>query len=184
LRLNEANLDVRGRGAFLMPLYFAYGSNMDRSAMAARCPRASAIGPARLMRHRLGLTREGWLTAIQDRRETVHGILWELTLSDVGRLDRYEGVAKGLYIKAIQTVVVKGGARRALIYFGAHAGPGLASAGYIEGVIAAARQWGLPVAALDALRIFLPQKGAGAPSVGSQDGPRVRPRFATPFDRI
>ena len=167
-----------------MPLYFAYGSNMDRSAMAARCPRASAIGPARLMRHRLALTREGWLTAIQDRRERVHGILWELTPSDVARLDRYEGVASGLYLKAIQPVVADVGARRALIYFGAHAGPGLASAGYIEGVIAAARQWALPVAALDALRRFLPQAGAGASSAGSQEAPRVRPRFATPFDRI
>jgi AIG2-like family len=167
----------------LMPLYFAYGSNMDRSAMAARCPGASAIGPARLMRHRLGLTREGWLTAIQDGRDTVHGILWELALSDVGRLDHYEGVATGLYVKAIQPVVVKGGARRALIYFGGHVGPGLASTEYIEGVIAAASQWGLPVAALDALRRFLPPAGANAPNASSQGAPRVRPRFATPFDR-
>jgi AIG2-like family len=167
-----------------MPLYFAYGSNMDRSAMAARCPGGSPIGPARLMRHRLALTREGWLTAIRDGRDTVHGVLWELALSDVGRLDHYEGVATGLYVKAIQPVVVKGGARRALIYFGAHAGPGLASAGYIEGVVAAASQWGLPVVALEALRRFLPQTGASAPNAGSPGARRVRPRFATPFDRI
>ncbi|HEY6732614.1 MAG TPA: gamma-glutamylcyclotransferase, partial [Roseiarcus sp.] len=27
-----------------MPLYFAYGSNMDVAAMARRCPRSKALG--------------------------------------------------------------------------------------------------------------------------------------------
>jgi Gamma-glutamyl cyclotransferase, AIG2-like len=165
-----------------MPLYFSYGSNMDAGAMAKRCPRASAIGPARLMRHRLDLTREGWLTVIRDPRETVHGILWDLSLSDVPSLDRYEGVAAGLYIKAIQPVVAAGRARRALIYVGAHSGPGIAPAEYIEGVIAAGRQSGLPVEALEALARFLPQAGAGARQ--AKKPARLRPRFATPLDRI
>jgi len=159
-----------------MPLYFAYGSNMDRSAMAMRCPRASALGPARLMRHRLDLTREGWLTVIRDPQKAVHGILWDLSLSDMPALDRYEGVAAGLYIKAIQPIIAAGRARRALVYIGAHSGPGIAPTEYIEGVIAAARQSGLPVAAIEALRRFLPQVDAGAAG-------RARTRLASPLER-
>ena len=76
-----------------MPLYFAYGSNMDASAMARRCPRSKALGPARLLRHRLAVMREGWLTIARDPRSAVHGVLWELALADVPALDRYEGLA-------------------------------------------------------------------------------------------
>ena len=31
-----------------MPLYFAYGSNMDVEGMTRRCPRAKPLGRARL----------------------------------------------------------------------------------------------------------------------------------------
>ena len=49
-----------------MPLYFAYGANMNASAMARRCPRPKALGVARLVRHRLAVMREGWLTVARD----------------------------------------------------------------------------------------------------------------------
>ena len=83
-----------------MPLYFAYGSNMDVSAMARRCPRSKALGLARLERHRLAVMREGWLTAVRDPASAAHGVLWDLALSDIAALDRYEGVSQGLYAKA------------------------------------------------------------------------------------
>ena len=82
-----------------MPLYFAYGANMSVDAMARRCPRSKALGPARLERHRLQVMREGWLTATPDPRSAVHGVLWDLALSDVAALDRYEGVPQGLYAR-------------------------------------------------------------------------------------
>jgi gamma-glutamylcyclotransferase (GGCT)/AIG2-like uncharacterized protein YtfP len=134
-----------------MPLIFAYGSNMDIAAMAARCPRSKPIGVARLMRHRLAAMREGWLTVIRDPRATVHGVLWDVALADVAALDRYEGVGGGLYVKRLQAVVAPGGARRALVYFGANAGPGLLRPDYAAGVVAAARHWRLPMETLAAL---------------------------------
>lgn len=161
-----------------MPLYFAYGSNIDAAAMGRRCPRSAAIGPARLARHRLAAMREGWLTVVRDPRQSVHGVLWNLALADMPALDRYEGVASGLYRKALQSVATQSGAKRALVYFGANAGPGAAPPDYIAAIVAAARQWGLPVAALEA---FLPG-GAIAADAAPKEG-RVRPRFATPFDR-
>jgi len=138
-----------------MPLYFAYGSNMSVDAMAHRCPRSKAIGPARLERHRLAVMREGWLTAVRDPRSAVHGVLWELALSDAPALDRYEGLAQGLYAKVAQPVVAPGGAKRALVYFGANAGPGTPRADYMADIVAAARAWPLPaqgIAALKAIR--------------------------------
>lgn len=159
-----------------MPLYFAYGGNMDDEAMARRCPRSKPLGVARLMRHRLAIMREGWLTAARDARGCVHGVLWDLAFPDVGALDRFERLADGLYAKASQPVIAAGGPKRALVYFGANAGPGKADAAYIRAVIAAARKWRLPEEAVAALEGLA---GGG----GEAMAPRVRPRFATPFER-
>ena len=137
-----------------MPLYFAYGSNMNVDAMARRCPRSKALGLARLERHRLAVMREGWLTAGRDPRSAVHGVLWDLALADIAALDRYEGLPQGLYTKLIQPVVAERGPRQAIVYFGANAGPGAARQDYIADVIAAARSWLLPAEAIDALERF------------------------------
>ena len=138
-----------------MPLYFAYGANMDRAQMAARCPRSAPLGLARLMRHRLGIMREGWLTVIRDPRAQVHGVLWNLALADVPALDRFEGVGARLYVKAVQPVVAEGGPKRALIYLGTNAGPGKPRADYLAAILAAAHATPLPregVAALERLQ--------------------------------
>lgn len=134
-----------------MPLTFAYGANMDVAAMAVRCPRSKPLGTARLMRHRLVAMREGWLNVTRDARSTVYGVLWDVALADVAALDRYEGVGEGLYAKVQQAVVTDAGAKQALVYFGANIGPGVARADYLEAVIAAARHWSLPTAALEKL---------------------------------
>jgi hypothetical protein len=127
-----------------MPLYFAYGSNMDVDAMARRCPSSKALGLARLERHRLAAMREGWLTVVRDPSSAVHGVLWSLALSDVAALDRYEGLFEGLYAKLIQAVIAESSPKRAIVYFGANAGPGVPRPAYIAEVLAAAKSWPLP----------------------------------------
>jgi hypothetical protein len=127
-----------------MPLYFAYGSNMDPGAMARRCPGSKALGLARLERHRLAVMREGWLTAVRDPASAVHGVLWDLALSDIAALDRYEGLSQGVYAKLTQAVIAERGPKQALVYFGANAGPGVPRAAYLAEVLAAARSWPLP----------------------------------------
>jgi AIG2-like family len=134
-----------------MPLYFAYGANMNASAMARRCPRSKALGLARLVRHRLAVMREGWLTVARDPRSAVHGVLWDLALADVAALDSYEGLPQGLYAKLTQPVVTNRGPRQAIVYLGANAGPGAARPDYIADVIAGARSWPLPAEAIEAL---------------------------------
>jgi len=134
-----------------MPLTFAYGANMDVAAMARRCPRSNPLGIARLMGHHLVVMREGWLSVARDAHSTVHGVLWDVALADVAALDRFEGVGEGLYAKILQAVVAEGGAKRALVYVGANAGPGIARADYLDAVIAAAHRWSLPTAPLEKL---------------------------------
>ena len=137
-----------------MPLYFAYGSNMDAAAMAQRCPRSRIVGRARLARHRFALMADGYATVVRAPNSDVHGVLFDLALSDVPALDRYEEVARGLYSKAVQPVLrADGSPARALVYIGrAQAVAGArAKPGYLENVIDAARAAGLPAAYVDFL---------------------------------
>ena len=130
-----------------MPLYFAYGSNMDVAAMGRRCPRSKALGLARLERHRLAVMREGWLTAVRAPSSTVHGVLWDLALSDIPALDRHESLSRGLYVKLTQAVIAERGPKQAIVYFGVNAGPGAARPDYL----AAARSWPLLAEGVEAL---------------------------------
>jgi AIG2-like family len=124
---------------------------MGIDAMARRCPRSKALGLARLERHRLAVMREGWLTAIRDTRSAVHGVLWDLALSDVAALDRHEAFPQGLYTKETQPIIAERGPKRAIVYFGTNAGPGVPRPAYIAQVLAAAKSWPLPAEGVAAL---------------------------------
>jgi len=149
-----------------MPLYFAYGSNMDREQMARRCPASKPLGLARLPRHRLVIMREGYASVVRDPRRQVWGMLWDLALADVPGLDRYEGVAGGLYTKVQQSVLSPAGARRALVYVGRDPGPGVPRPGYLEAVVAAGRSVGLPDLYLRDLEALSPRVSKADPARG------------------
>ena len=175
-----------------MPLYFAYGLNMDVAAMRERCPRSTALGLARLPRHRFIITTDGYASVIRDPRESVHGVLWDCALGDIRTLDKFEELASGLYIKINQPVVVEGGAKRALIYVGRSAHIGKPRPGYLESVIASARSWALPETYLAGMNRFL-SKPIQDEKPLTQDvseqlpaGPvaGVRPRAAAPASTI
>jgi len=78
-------------------LYFAYGSNLDPDQMRERCPESRIVGLALLRDHRLTfpLHSEPWGGGA-DGLEHAHGglvwgVLYELSETDLGSLDRYEG---------------------------------------------------------------------------------------------
>ncbi|MEL6063247.1 MULTISPECIES: gamma-glutamylcyclotransferase family protein [unclassified Methylobacterium] len=129
-----------------MPLYFAYGANMDAAAMALRCPVSRLIGVGHLPGHRFIIMREGYATVVRHARHTVWGVLWELAGGDIPALDRYEGVAGGLYTKASLPIRSPKGVKRALIYRGCSTAPGRPRPGYLNAVLAAARAADLPSA--------------------------------------
>lgn len=128
-----------------MPLYFAYGSNMDTQAMRGRCPNARLLGRARLPRHRFFMMGSGHGSIKRDPRMDVHGLLYDLPFSDIPALDRYEEVGRGLYRKITQPVLREGAAAvRALIYVGASAQEGPVRGDYLARVVAAAKAAELP----------------------------------------
>jgi gamma-glutamylcyclotransferase (GGCT)/AIG2-like uncharacterized protein YtfP len=130
-----------------MPLYFAYGANMDLAGMARRCPLSRPLGRARLARHRLLVMAEGYASVAPHPRENVHGVLWDLALRDVRALDQFEDVSRGLYKKLHLPVLREpSGSARALVYVGHWTRSGAPAPDYLEGVVAAARHWALPAA--------------------------------------
>jgi hypothetical protein len=101
-----------------MTLYFAYGSNMDRSAMKRRCPGARAVGRA----------------VLDDYRFFV----------GIAALHAYELLHQGLY--DVRYLPVRHGSRRvrAMIYLLRRRATGMAKPGYVERIALAAREWNLP----------------------------------------
>lgn len=135
-----------------MPLYFAYGANMDADAMARRCPRAKVVGPGRLARWRLFVMPSGFVSVAPDPRASVYGALWELPIAEVAALDRYELVAQGMYVKRTLPVLREPvGSARAFVYVGADPDMGRARSTYLGEIVAAARAQSLPHAYIDCL---------------------------------
>lgn len=127
-----------------MTLYFAYGSNMHRAAMLARCPGARAIGPSRLEGYEFFIGVDGWGSVRRAPGKVVHGVVWRLTPRDMAALHAYELLHKEIY--RVRTLPVRIGNRTALsmIYLLRRARTGKPKPGYAEMCAAAARSWGLP----------------------------------------
>src|SRR5882757_6279657 len=88
-----------------MTLYFAYGANMERAAMRARCPGAKALGPARLTNWRYVIAG-GYGSVVAAPGAQVFGVLWRLSPRDLAALNIFENLDSGLYRRALMTVEI------------------------------------------------------------------------------
>jgi cation transport regulator ChaC len=127
-----------------MTLYFAYGSNMQRAAMARRCRGARAVGPATLEGYKFFVGIDGWGSVKLECGERVHGVLWRLTPRDIAALHAYELLHQGLYDVRHLPVRSGSGCVRAMIYLLRRKASGKPKPGYVEMIAAAARGWKLP----------------------------------------
>ena len=81
-------------------MYFAYGSNLDLVQMKRRCPSSKLISKGSLSGYRLTFNRfsSGWgggvADVIQAQDSKVWGLVFEISDTDLERLDRYEGYHK------------------------------------------------------------------------------------------
>ena len=74
--------------------YLAYGSNLNVSQMAWRCPGATAVGTATLDGWQLAFRGSGsgaYLTIVPCEGASVPLGVWQITEEDERYLDRYEG---------------------------------------------------------------------------------------------
>ncbi len=88
-----------------MPLYAAYGSNMDPDQMLQRAPHSPVAGTGWLHGWRLTFGGEdiGWegalATVVQDPTSRVFVVLYDMTKEDEANLDRWEGSELGVHKK-------------------------------------------------------------------------------------
>ena len=101
-------------------LYFAYGSNMNLSQMAFRCPDAQVVDTVRLEGYRLAFRTNGGghgvATILLEPDSFVDGVLWRISERDEQSLDHYEGFPR-LYGKEPVTVVGSDGQRREVMAY-------------------------------------------------------------------
>ncbi len=151
-----------------MSLYFAYGANMCRAPMRTRCRSAREAGTATLAGYRFVITSDGFASVMPAPGSMVHGLLWRLAPRDLAALNAYERLDQGLYRAA--TLPVRNGARRlaALVYVGGSRTVGAPRPGYLELVLASAREVGLPAVYVASLTRWLRSgwRGARAPETG------------------
>lgn len=149
-------------------LYFAYGSNMDCRQMLDRCPSTRFVSKALLTGYRFDFTRKstrwqaGVMDIVQDEEGEVWGVLYDVTDSELPRLDQAEGCRAGDPRSAYRRVDVKvlpengASALAAFAYEVVDKHSTIAPAReYMERILAGARFWGLPAAyilALEAVR--------------------------------
>lgn len=145
-----------------MILHFAYGSNMSRLIRREHAPQAQPLGIGALADYRFMITTDGYASVEAKKADTVFGVLWRLTPRDRAMLDAWENVAGGLYRAEVLPIRHAGSRRLALTYVARPRRAGLARAGYMELVIAAALEWRLPRAYTYSLQRWLPRLRAGA----------------------
>ena len=80
-----------------MPLYFAYGSNLDNTQMVCRCPSAKAQYIAKLPDYEIAFSRRsvkrkcGVADAVPMKGCELWGVMYEISDIDLTALDMHEG---------------------------------------------------------------------------------------------
>ena len=88
--------------------YLAYGSNLNIAQMQFRCPDATVVGTAVIPDYELlfkGSLNGAYLTIEPKQGSHVPVGVWEVSLMDEFRLDRYEGFPSFYYKKEIRIPV-------------------------------------------------------------------------------
>src|SRR3954452_21077293 len=135
-----------------MPLYAAYGSNMDPAQMRQRCPSSPFLGTGWIHGWRLtfGAEELGWegapatLVPADDRAAGVFVALFDLTDTDERSLDAWEGADHGLSRKLHLRVHTLDGDVVAYVYLLDAFEGGLPSARHLGGIADAAEAAGAP----------------------------------------
>jgi cation transport regulator ChaC len=143
-------------------LHFAYGSNMSRALMGARCPGATALGVATLAGWRFVVNPDGVGSLAPEPGRVAYGVLWRLTLRDLTAINAYESVDTELYHRRVLPVQLASRRLPALVYIARRKGEGIPRPGYISLVVAAAREWQLPAPYIDTLKRWSPSGWRGA----------------------
>ena len=144
--------------------YFGYGSNLLPKQMQRRCPGAQDAGRARLDGWKLIFNTRGAANIVPAKGSVVHGALWRFLPHHVGLMDRWEGVAHGVYRRTWVRVQQDGERpRTALTYISAFTSPGQSRPHYLcQAILPGADHFELPEAFKSELAGWLPRRPIGA----------------------
>ena len=147
-----------------MIYYFAFGSNMSASQTPRRCPGARAMGPGRLDNWRFWITTRGGASIVPEKGAVTYGILWRFEPHHVALMDRWEGIAVGVYRRVwLRVDYPPRGTVTALTYIADGRWRGIAKANYINSAIrVGAEHFKLPAAYCDEISGWLPRRPIGA----------------------
>lgn len=141
-----------------MPLYAAYGSNLDPKQMLQRAPHSPARGSGWLVGWRLGFGGEdrafdgALVTVVEDPVGQVFVMLYDVSAADESLLDSWEGGDLGLYKKIRVRVDTLDGQVLAWVHVLDGYEGGLPSRRYVDIVADAAHDAGAPADYVTALR--------------------------------
>lgn len=136
--------------AFAVPVYAAYGSNMDPKQMAEWAPHSPMRGTGWIMGWRLTFGGEdvGWegalVTIVEDPNEQVFVVLYDVPEWDEASLDQWMGSDLGIYRKLRLRVATLDGDVLAWTYVLDSYEGGLPSAHYLGIIADAAEKAGAP----------------------------------------
>jgi gamma-glutamylcyclotransferase (GGCT)/AIG2-like uncharacterized protein YtfP len=133
-----------------MPLYAAYGTNLDSRRMLRRAPHSPTRGTGWLAGWRLTFAGEdiAWngprATLVEDAGSQVYVALYDVTATDEANLDDWEGTGFGVYRKLRVRVDTLDGDALAWVYVMDGYEGGLPSASYLGELADAAEAAGAP----------------------------------------
>ncbi len=95
-------------------IYFAYGANLDRNGMNARCPGNKPLCRAVLKDYRLVFRNVADIEEAENQQ--VQGALYEITLEHLKSLDRFEGYPRLYTRKTVNVIRECGSQIKAIVY--------------------------------------------------------------------
>lgn len=130
--------DNQNRGGYTMKRYYvAYGSNLNLSQMALRCPTAKVYSSGVLNNWELifrGSKTGSYATIRRKKGSVVPVVIWEIQPKDEKNLDVYEGYPR-FYFKQNVMVDLPEGKKKAMVYImDTMRLPGIPSRQYVETV--------------------------------------------------
>lgn len=138
--------------AYKVELYFAYGSNMSLKQMRHRCPNATFLTTDTVSGYEFILNRQEVATIVPTPEGSVEGAVFAVSPDCVDSLDRYEGVALGLYTRE---QIVSQNHLQMFVYMATDRTPSKpVRSSYLNGIMGAAEELGLSPQHLNKLKNF------------------------------
>jgi cation transport regulator ChaC len=143
-------------------LVFGYGSNMDPAQMRERCPEsdlawfiAQAQNRTLWFPHNSGKRKGGVGSLKESEGDVVWGVVFSVSVRDLKRLDRFEGVSHSYTRDSLDVIAQDGSHQRVWTYFAVPDNPPknyTPHEDYIKLYIQGAECFGLPAAYIENLR--------------------------------